>query len=68
MDWKIKFITKNNVCSKVKFITEKLQLQDYEKNHPLDIYFYKYCNKIIKSPLMMLKRFGIQPKNATFSN
>ena len=31
MDWKIKFITKNYIFSKVKFITDKSQLQDYEK-------------------------------------
>ena len=39
MDWKIKFITKYRIFSKVKFITDQLQLQDYKKNHPLDIIF-----------------------------
>ena len=39
MDWKVKFITKNYIFNKVKFITDQLQLQDYEKNYPLVIIF-----------------------------
>ena len=31
MDWKIKFFSKNYIFSKVKFITDKSQLQDDEK-------------------------------------
>ena len=62
MDWKIKFITKNYIFSKVKFITDESQLENHAKNHPLDICFYNSCNKIIKSPLIMSEYFGNQPK------
>ena len=42
IECKIKFnFTRNYIFSKVKFITDKLQLEDYEKNHPLDICFHK---------------------------
>ena len=37
MDWEIKLITKNYIFNEVKFITDKSQLQDHEKNHPLGI-------------------------------
>ena len=33
-----------------------------KKNHPLDICFYKSCDKIIKRLLMMSTHFEIQPK------
>ena len=64
----IKFNGLENQISKVKFITDKLQLQDMKKYHPLEICFYKSCNKITKRPLMMSKHFGIQPKKNLFSN
>ena len=39
MDWKIKFITKNYIFSKVKFITDELQLQGYEKKSSIGYLF-----------------------------
>ena len=68
MDWKIKSITKNCIFSKVKFIIDKSQLQDYEKIINWISTCKTLCNNIIKRPLVMSKHFGIQPKNGTYIN
>lgn len=41
LEWQIKFIAKNEVYPKVKFVTNKFELEDYESKNSLGGYFLK---------------------------
>ena len=57
MDWKIKFITKNYIFSQVKFITDQLQLQDYEKKSSIGYLFLDIIRQYHKEIISDVKVF-----------
>ena len=67
MDWKIKFITKNRIFSKVKFITDILQLKDYEKNKSIGYLFLQAMQQNHKEPIDDIKVFWYSAKKTIYS-
>ena len=57
MDWKIIFITKNYIFSKVEFITDQPQHQDYEKKSSIGYDFLDIMQKHHKETIVDVKAF-----------
>ena len=62
MDWKIKFISKNYIFNKGKFITEETQLQDHEKKTSIGHLFLQVMQQNHKDPIDDVKAFWYSSK------
>ena len=63
----IKFITKNYIFSKLKFITDKWQLQDYEKKSSIGYLFLDIMRQHHKETIDNVKTFRDSAKKMLYS-
>ena len=67
MDWKIKFITKNYIFSKVKFITDESQLEDHKKKSSIGYLFLQVMQQNHKEPIDDVEVFWNSAKKMVYS-
>ena len=67
MDWKIKFITKNYIFSKVKFITDESQLEDHEKKSSIGYLFLQVMQQNHKEPIDDVEEFWKSARKMVYS-
>ena len=67
MDWKIKFIAKKYIVSEVKFITDQLQLQDYEKKSFIGYLLVNIMHQHHKETIDDVKAFWYSAKKMLYT-